>query len=128
MEDHAGSDLKPYPVLSRGRIAAIRFSPLLRSGLKFRKQFERAKREAGPVAFEWYRYDSFSSLFYLQHLLNSSSLSLEEIAGGDPILDVGAGDGALSFFPESLAVESDPATAAGHSRMFLFLQSTCLVN
>ena len=47
----------------------VRFSPLVRQGLKFRKQFEAAKPAiAGPPS-PWYPYDSFANLFYLQILM-----------------------------------------------------------
>lgn len=85
-----------------GSVPLSRFSPLVRKGLAFRKEFERAKRAVEPVAFGWYRYDSFPNLFYVQHLLKGSGCSLEELAGQAPVLDIGAADGALSFFLERL--------------------------
>lgn len=80
----------------------IRFSGLVRKGLRFRKQFEGAKQSVGNVPFAWYAYDCFSNLFYIQRLLNQAGLHLEQLAGTLPVLDVGAADGALSFFLESL--------------------------
>jgi tRNA (mo5U34)-methyltransferase len=85
-----------------GSLPLSRFSPLVRKGLAFRKEFERAKRALEPVAFEWYRYDSFPNLFYVQHLLKYSGCSLEELVRQAPVLDIGAADGALSFFLERL--------------------------
>lgn len=85
-----------------GSLPLSRFSPLVRKGLAFRKEFESARRAVEPVAFDWYRYDSLPNLFYVQHLLKSSGRSLEELAGQAPVLDVGAADGALSFFLERL--------------------------
>jgi tRNA (mo5U34)-methyltransferase len=85
-----------------GSLPLFRFSPLVRKGLAFRKEFERAKRAVPPVAFDWYRYDSFPNLFYVQHLLKNFGSSLEELAGQAPVLDLGAADGALSFFLERL--------------------------
>lgn len=80
----------------------IRFSGLVRKGLRFRRQFEDAKQGLGPVDFDWYPYDCFANLFYVQRLLKGAELSWETVAGSKPILDVGAADGALSFFLESL--------------------------
>jgi len=80
----------------------FRFSSLVRKGLRFRRAFENAKRKAGPRNFDWYPYDCFANLFYMQHLLQSAKLTLEDVAGGAPLLDLGAADGALSFFLESL--------------------------
>jgi hypothetical protein len=80
----------------------VRFSGLVRKGLRFRRKFEQAKALAGPRDFDWYPYDCFANLFYVQHLLHDAGLSLPEIIGGEPVLDIGAADGALSFFLESL--------------------------
>lgn len=81
---------------------SVRFSALVRQGLRFRRKFEDAKRLIEPREFDWYPYDCFANLFYLQQLLRGAGLSLEEVVGREPILDVGAADGALSFFLESL--------------------------
>ena len=88
--------------LNRTAIFRARFSFLVRQGLRFRRRFENAKQSIGPVPFEWYRYDSFPNLFYLHNLLKRSGLSFEEIVSNKPVLDIGAADGALSFFLESL--------------------------
>lgn len=96
------SDGAPMAPLSRKSSVLTRFSPLVRQGLRFRRRFEEAKRSVEPVAFEWYRYDTFTNLFLIQHLLRHASLSLEEMVAGDPVLDLGAADGGLSFFLESL--------------------------
>jgi tRNA (mo5U34)-methyltransferase len=89
-------------MLSRSEIAFARFGPLVRNGMRFRRRFEDAKKAIEPVPFDWYRYDSFPNLFYLQHLFRCSSASLQDLAGQEPVLDIGAADGALSFFWESL--------------------------
>ena len=80
----------------------LRFSSLVRKGLHFRRAFENAKSNAGPQNFDWYPYDCFANLFYMQHLLQRAKLTLDDVAGGAPLLDLGASDGALSFFLESL--------------------------
>jgi tRNA (mo5U34)-methyltransferase len=95
-------DVSPTRSLSRSSIAFARFGTLVRKGMRFRRRFDHAKRSIEPVPFEWYRYDSFPNLFYVQHLLKCSSLSLEDLIAKDPVLDIGAADGALSFFWESL--------------------------
>jgi 2-polyprenyl-3-methyl-5-hydroxy-6-metoxy-1,4-benzoquinol methylase len=79
-----------------------RFSTLVRRGLRFRRTFESAKASIGSAEFDWYPYDSFSNLFCLQQLLVSAQLSLDTVTASRTILDIGAGDGALSFFMESL--------------------------
>jgi len=83
----------------------VRFSPLVRHGLKFRKRFEAAKQAIANPPYPWYPYDSFANLFYLQILMKRSGLSLERLAGNHSMLDIGAADGALSFFFESLGFD-----------------------
>jgi 2-polyprenyl-3-methyl-5-hydroxy-6-metoxy-1,4-benzoquinol methylase len=83
----------------------IRFSPLVRQGLKFRKRFEAAKQTIASPSYPWYPYDSFANLFYLQILMKRSGLSLDRLAGDNSLLDMGAADGALSFFFESLGFD-----------------------
>jgi len=90
-----------------------RFSALVRKGLRFRTKFEQAKLAAGPREFAWYPYDCFANLFPLQRLLGDADLSLEDVAGDEPILDIGAADGALSFFFESLGYKVDALDNAG---------------
>src|ERR1035438_3285713 len=80
----------------------IRFSSLVRQSLRFRSRFELAKRHAVPAGLAWYPYDSFGNLFYLERLRREAGLSLAEMIGTRPLLDLGAADGALAFLFESL--------------------------
>jgi hypothetical protein len=80
----------------------IRFSSLVRHGLRFRSRFELIKKDAAPAGFAWYPYDSFVNLFPLERLRRMAGLDLKEMAGSLPLLDLGAADGALAFFFESL--------------------------
>src|SRR5580698_8840089 len=80
----------------------IRFSSLVRHGLRFRSRFEQIKKEAAPPGFAWYPYDSFVNLFLFERLRRTAGLTLTEIAGSSPLLDLGTADGALAFFFESL--------------------------
>lgn len=80
----------------------IRFSSLVRHGLRFRKRLELTKTKLASEGFAWYPYDSFANLFPLERLRRESGLTLAEMAGTRPVLDLGTGDGALAFFFESL--------------------------
>jgi len=91
----------------------IRFSPLVRKGLRFRRTFEHAKLEAAAPEFAWYRYDSFPNLFLLERLRKKAGLDIKSMAGAGPILDIGAADGALSFFFESLGFSAHAIDHAG---------------
>lgn len=83
----------------------VRFSGLVRKGLRFRGKLDQAKSQMRGRDFEWYPYDCFANLFYMQRMLNDAGLSLPEMIAGQPVLDLGAGDGALSFFLESLGYQ-----------------------
>ncbi len=97
----------------------IRFSSLVRQGLRFRKKFEVTKKHAAPDAFPWYRYDSFTNLFPMERLRRESGLALAEMAGNRPLLDLGTADGGLAFFFESLgyAVHACDHAATNINRM-----------
>jgi tRNA (mo5U34)-methyltransferase len=80
----------------------IRFSSLVRHGLRFRSRFELIKKDVAPAGFAWYPYDSFVNLFLFERLRRMAGLTLTELAGESPLLDLGTADGALAFFFESL--------------------------
>jgi len=80
----------------------IRFSSLVRRGLRFRNRFEQIKKEVSPPDFAWYPYDSFVNLFLFERLRRAAGLTLTELDGSSPLLDLGTADGALAFFFESL--------------------------
>src|SRR5213594_774995 len=52
--------------------------------------------------FEWYPYDSLGSLYTMANLLTGERQFLLDLIGDAPVLDVGCGDGHISFFLESL--------------------------
>ena len=92
----------PDPPAAASMNLAIRFSGLVRKGLRFRNRFDHLKRSIASPDFQWYPYDCFANLFYMQQLADEADLSLTELIGGQGVLDIGAADGALSFFFESL--------------------------
>jgi tRNA (mo5U34)-methyltransferase len=79
----------------------IRFSSLVRHGLRFRSRFELTKKHAAEAGLVWYPYDSFANLFPLERLRREAGLSLTDMIGNQPLLDLGTGDGALAFLFES---------------------------
>lgn len=91
----------------------IRFSSLVRHGLRFRRRFELTKTRCGPAGFAWYPYDSFTNLFPLERLRREARLALAEMAGSQPLLDLGTGDGALAFLFESLGYAVHACDHAG---------------
>ena len=91
----------------------IRFSSLVRRGLRFRSRFEAAKRLAAPAGLTWYPYDSFANLFFFERLRREAGLALAEMAGRRSLLDLGTADGALAFLFESLGYTVHACDYAG---------------
>ena len=67
----------------------------------FRQTLAGAKQKAGNAGIEWYPYDTLANLDHLEKLLTDDDRFLLT-PGPRRILDLGCGDGALSFFLESL--------------------------
>jgi tRNA (mo5U34)-methyltransferase len=67
----------------------------------FRTRLNSAKKAIAPD-FEWYPYDSLSNVSHLTQLLGSSSEDVWQAAAEGGVLDLGCGDGDLSFLFESL--------------------------
>jgi tRNA (mo5U34)-methyltransferase len=80
---------------------------LIETAQRFREKLEFAKEKLGPQDFPWYPYDSFGYLRWFDSSWKGSIETLRNLAGSEPVLDVGCADGALSFFMESLGCEVD---------------------
>lgn len=68
----------------------------------FHNRLAEIKRSNRSGEFGWYPYDSFSVFPVLNAMLKDERTQLVELAGAAPVLDIGCGDGDLSFFFESL--------------------------
>src|ERR1700676_4142761 len=85
---------------------------------RFKKKLDALKESLGPQEFEWYPYDSFGYISRLDLLLKGRLSVVKAMAGSEPVLDAGCGDGALSYFMESLgcrgdAVDNPPTNHSG---------------
>ena len=60
------------------------------------------KARVKPAPFDWYRFDTFSALTHFDRLLPNGLQSVMELAGDEPVADIGTGDGDLAFLFESL--------------------------
>lgn len=83
--------------------------------------------KAASPGIVWYPYRTLAVFSILEKLLTGPRRQLLDIAAGDPILDLGCGDGALSFFFESLGCEvlavDNPHTNHNQMRGFAALRS-----
>ncbi len=74
----------------------------------FQRKLNEVKKSLGAQDFPWYPYDTFGSTGPLDELLAPNSVDLlKKLARDRPVLDVGCGDGDLSFFLESLGCQVD---------------------
>jgi tRNA (mo5U34)-methyltransferase len=71
------------------------------------RRIENLKQQHPSPGFEWYRYNSFNNLVHLKELLAGSEPSVLEVARQKGVLDVGCGDGDLSFLFEVLGCRVD---------------------
>jgi tRNA (mo5U34)-methyltransferase len=82
----------------------MNISEIVDQGRQFREELRLVKRQIGAVGFEWYPYDTLSSLVHLERMLTGPN---RQLLAGKPlrILDVGCQDGELSFLLERLGHE-----------------------
>lgn len=80
---------------------------LLKRSRKFQKTLEAIKETAAPKDFPWYPYGTLTNFVHLEKLLTREHRNLLELAGSEPVADVGAADGELAFFLESMGMEVD---------------------
>lgn len=83
---------------------------LVRTAKEFQRKLEKTKSEnRETVAPGWYPYPSFASIPVLDQMLKGENRKLSRFIGSGPLLDMGAGDGDLSFLFESLGVPVTPS-------------------
>ena len=81
---------------------------ILPSAQQFEKRLEDIKSGLGlaPGSF-WYPYRSMTAFEHLDQLLTGPNRDLAALAAGEPIADIGAADGDVAFFLESLGLTVD---------------------
>ena len=67
-----------------------------------REKLDAVKARRAPPQPGWYPWDSFGTVVLLDQLLAGRWRWLTPMIAGDPVVDIGCGDGALSFVFESL--------------------------
>ena len=87
---------------ARNPVLDLEIRDVAARALAFEATLAQVKARIRPPGFDWYPWDSFGTLSNLERLLTGRARFLRAIAGEEPIVDVGCGDGALAFFFESL--------------------------
>ena len=71
---------------------------------RFRSVLEECKQRIAPHEFSWYPYDTFGNFGALNRLLSGQNRDLLGLIGAGPAVDIGAADGDVAFFMESLGI------------------------
>lgn len=80
-------------------------SDIARKAGEFQAVIDAVKARIAPTGFAWYPYDSLGNFFTLDEVLTQERRQLLELAAGEPVLDIGCGDGELAFLLESLGCQ-----------------------
>ncbi len=89
--------LRPKPLIQQ-----LEIRDLIARAVAFQESLRHSKNEIDLAPPGWYPWDSFGTVTLLDQLLTGRHRFLEPMLGTQPVLDIGCGDGDLSFFFESL--------------------------
>jgi SAM-dependent methyltransferase len=89
-------------VRKRPLLHALEVREVIQHALEFQKTLDRAKAKTAAPEPGWYPWDSFGTITLLDRLLTGRRRFFAPLIGRDPVIDIGCGDGALSFLFESL--------------------------
>ncbi|MEO8384252.1 MAG: hypothetical protein ABI583_03340 [Betaproteobacteria bacterium] len=82
-------------------------SALRSHATQFEVALSEQKHEVGGEGFPWYPYGTLNNLIHLDNLLKGRNRQLANLIGELPVADVGAADGDMAFFMESLGCTVD---------------------
>lgn len=100
------------------------FAQMLTEAARFRDALHNRRADLAAPDFPWYPYDSIGNLVHLSALLAGEHADLLRRPGGR-LLDVGAADGELTFYLESLgwtvdAIDNPPTNMNGCRALRLY--------
>jgi tRNA (mo5U34)-methyltransferase len=84
---------------------SLNIDELVADSEEYSRNLTSRKHELMPQGF-WYPYGSMNNLSHLSKLLTGVGRDLESLIAGQPVADIGAADGDLSFFLSSRGVQS----------------------
>jgi tRNA (mo5U34)-methyltransferase len=76
---------------------------------QYRQELDLRKAALAPKDFGWYPYGTLHNFYLLDQLLTGANRNFFDRLGNGPIVDIGAADGDLAFFFESLGCEAHVA-------------------
>jgi hypothetical protein len=76
---------------------------------RFRRELDKQKEELAPADFGWYPYGTLNNFHLLSHLLTGDNRTFLSRIGDGLIVDIGAADGDVAFFLESLGYRTHVA-------------------
>ncbi|HSC10918.1 MAG TPA: methyltransferase domain-containing protein [Rhodanobacteraceae bacterium] len=79
---------------------------------RYRRELEKKKQALAPTEFGWYPYGTLNNFHLLSQLLTGDNRDFLSRVGDGLIVDIGAADGDLAFFLESLGYRAHIADFA----------------
>jgi 2-polyprenyl-3-methyl-5-hydroxy-6-metoxy-1,4-benzoquinol methylase len=71
----------------------------------FENQILAVRKRVRPEPFDWYSFDSFGNLTNIDAFVPGGIARIAQLAGDEPVADIGTGDGDLAFLLESLGCQ-----------------------
>ena len=75
-------------------------SPLTDRVPRFQSRIDGIRRSLDPTPFTWYPHNILANINFVETLLAEARVSLADLTGNRPVLDIGCADGDLAFFLE----------------------------
>lgn len=83
------------------------YAELLERAARWKDRMEAAKSEPPAPGRTWYAYDTLSNLWHIENLIRQLPEDTLDLFRSGHVADIGAADGDLSYFVESLGMSVD---------------------